>query len=130
MAFGGLRGLPQPAVSCKFPKRSRLLQAASFSAVFQQGKKQSGRYFALFIRVNGLEYPRLGLVVAKKNIRLATTRNCIKRVLRESFRHYQVGLGGIDIVCVIYQPANVLSASELREQIDKQWAKLISCKKA
>ena len=47
---------------------------------------------------NGLEYPRLGLVVAKKVLPRAVDRNRVKRVLREAFRLGQWELGGLDVV--------------------------------
>jgi ribonuclease P protein component len=37
-------------------------------------------------RANDLPEPRLGLIIAKKHVRLATQRNRIKRLTRESFR--------------------------------------------
>jgi ribonuclease P protein component len=129
LAFNSLRGFSISAVSNKFSKQVRLNQATAFDAVFQARKKQSGRYFAIWIKTTDLAYPRLGLVVAKKNIRLATNRNRIKRVLRESFRQHQLQLSNTDIVIVVYQASSTLNAKELRQQIDNQWPKLTSCKK-
>ena len=51
-----------------------------------------------------MDTARLGLAISKKNCRLATDRNRIKRVVRESFRHHQAALAGLDVV-VINQPA-------------------------
>jgi len=48
--------------------------------------------------------PRLGLAIGKKNCRLATNRNRLKRVIRESFRRQYESLPNIDIV-VLNQPA-------------------------
>ncbi|OYY95374.1 MAG: ribonuclease P protein component [Hydrogenophilales bacterium 28-61-23] len=47
---------------------------------------------------NGLEYPRLGLIVPKKIIPTAVARNRIKRLIRESFRLNQNELIGLDLV--------------------------------
>jgi ribonuclease P protein component len=129
LAFSGLRGFSISAVSNKFPKQVRLLQAAAFDAVFKTGKRHNGRYFTVLTKTTDLTHPRLGLVVAKKNIRLAVTRNRIKRVLRESFRQHRLQLDNLDIVFIIYHAANTLDIKELRQQVDKQWAKLISGKK-
>ncbi len=76
-----------------------------------------------------MAHARLGMVVAKKNVRLATARNRIKRVIRESFRQQQVQLDTMDVVVVVYPPAATLNTKELRQQVDQQWAKLISCEK-
>ena len=52
---------------------------------------------------------RLGIVVAKKNIKLAVDRNRLKRLVRESFRKQQLGLLGLDIVVIIKKDATGLS---------------------
>jgi ribonuclease P protein component len=44
------------------------------------------------------EPARLGLVVSKKHLKRAVDRNRFKRVVRESFRHHQEQLKGLDIV--------------------------------
>jgi ribonuclease P protein component len=118
------------AASRYFPRHIRLTQAADFTAAFRAGQRQSGRYFAVLTRANEFPYPRLGMIVAKKAIRRAVARNRIKRILRESFRHHQELLAGIDIVVTIYRHIAPLNKNELRLQFDKQWEKLISCKKA
>lgn len=46
-------------------------------------------------------WARLGIVVAKKNVKLAVARNRLKRIVRESFRLQQQSLHGLDIVVVI-----------------------------
>lgn len=44
---------------------------------------------------------RLGIVVAKRNVKLAVDRNKLKRFVRESFRQQQQQLSGLDIVVII-----------------------------
>ena len=44
---------------------------------------------------------RLGVVVAKRNVKLAVARNRLKRTVRESFRLQQSCLTGLDIVVVV-----------------------------
>lgn len=44
---------------------------------------------------------RLGIVVAKRNVKLAVARNRIKRLVRETFRQQQQRLDGLDIVVVV-----------------------------
>ena len=50
---------------------------------------------------NGMNYPRLGLIVPKKIIATAIARNRIKRLIRESFRLHQHELIGLDVVARI-----------------------------
>lgn len=51
---------------------------------------------------------RLGLVVAKRNVKLAVARNKLKRLIRESFRRQQVQLNGLDVVVVVKKDFGLL----------------------
>lgn len=97
-----------------------------FRSLFQAGKKLNTRYFALYGKPNQLTYPRLGLILAKKTIRLAVMRNQFKRIIRESFRHNQYGITGFDILVVAYPPINTLNKREFRDLLEQQWAKSVS----
>ena len=71
------------------------------------------------------ETPKLGMAISKKNCRYATDRNRIKRVIRESFRHNQMSLSGLDIV-VINKPGSTLAKNrELTESLEKHFRKCI-----
>jgi ribonuclease P protein component len=85
----------------RFTRQSRLLQPAEFRAVFNGNPSTvSDRHFRLLAISrptpgNGdseLEQSstgsRLGLAIAKKNVRKASQRNCIKRQAREVFRNF------------------------------------------
>jgi ribonuclease P protein component len=50
---------------------------------------------------NGLDSPRLGMIVPKKIIATAVGRNRVKRLIREAFRHHQSELAGLDVVARI-----------------------------
>lgn len=113
--------------SYSFPKRCILAQAAEFQSIFQAGKKLKTRFFTLYAKPNQLSYGRLGLVVAKKAVRLSVDRHLIKRVVRESFRHQQ--FIGFDILFVVHPSIANLNKTELREFLDKQWPLLISQEK-
>ena len=64
---------------------------------------------------------RLGLVVAKKNVRLAVDRNRIKRLIRESFRRRQHSLEGIDVIVLARRGVDRQSNREFFKAIDEQW---------
>ena len=84
-----------------FGREKRLLKPQQFKAVFDSAAhKVSSKYALLLARDNQLGHPRLGLVIGKKNVKLAVDRNRIKRQIRESFRHSQHQLPGVDIVIV------------------------------
>ncbi len=90
--------------------------------VFSNAQKFATRYFLLLVSKNKFDYSRLGLIVAKKNVKLATKRNTIKRIIRESFRTQQE-LKNLDIVFIAKKGITTLSNKELRDQLDKQWKK-------
>lgn len=124
--FGSLSIERNPVIASHLPKDRKLNQAVQFAAVFREGKKHRCQYFTLIGKPNGLGYARLGMVVAKKVVRLATARNRIKRLLRESFRLNQHLIGSVDVVLVAHPDINRLDNVGLKKQLDQQWARLNS----
>ncbi|HNE26573.1 MAG TPA: ribonuclease P protein component, partial [Pseudomonadales bacterium] len=88
--------------SLSFTRQQRLLLPREYKAVFDGNTlKASHPSLLLLVRVVDAAAPaRLGLVIAKKHVRLAVQRNRIKRQLRESFRSHQHALMGLDIVAL------------------------------
>jgi len=111
-----------------FPKRLRLTASAGFARVFQDKsgltKRIKTNYFVLLFIPNAGAYPRLGVVISKKNIHGACRRNCLRRIARESFRVQKQLLNSFDIVLLIYNKADQLSKFEWRTILDQQWKKL------
>jgi ribonuclease P protein component len=108
-----------------FGREKRLLTPQQFKAVFDSASnKVQGKSVLLLARDNQLEHPRLGLVIGKKSVKLAVERNRIKRQIRESFRHNQNILDGVDIVIVARRGIADLSNIELRQQFDKMLKRL------
>jgi ribonuclease P protein component len=69
------------------------------------------RFFSVFATTGDQSKARLGIVVAKRNVKLAVERNKLKRLIRESFRRQQEQLSGLDVVVVVKQNFN-LAANE------------------
>lgn len=92
-----------------------LTTRADFDKVFKAHQHKifmSG--FLLFARANRLGYPRLGMVIAKKSVKLAVRRNAIKRRLRESFRLLVCPhAAALDCVVVVNKQANGLQLTEI-----------------
>jgi ribonuclease P protein component len=79
--------------------------------------------FTVLFRPNRTSEPRLGLAVSKKNCRLATGRNRLKRIIRESFRQHRHELPGLDIV-VLNQPAAAKAGNrKLFGSLETHWQK-------
>ena len=81
-----------------FRKVDRLLSKDDFKRVFEAGCVLRSRDLMVRVRTNGLEYPRLGLVVGKRYSRKAVIRNRAKRLLREAFRLNRDRLPRADLV--------------------------------
>lgn len=111
-----------------FSKRLRLLKPAEYRDVFKKGMRFHEKTVSFIALPNSLDIPRLGLAIAKKNVRLAVERNRIKRIIRESFRFHQVALKGFDIVVIARVGMANNNNKILRELSDKNWARIKSCK--
>lgn len=104
----------------------RLLNSNDFKSVFDDAPlRTSHQHFLLLARRNQFNLPRLGLVIAKKHIRLAVDRNRMKRVIRETFRAKQQQLVGIDVIVLARKGMNEVTNAALIEQLNNQWQRLI-----
>lgn len=108
-----------------FSSDYRLRKSADFKAVFKNTKiRVSTEYLLLLARENGLDHPRLGLVVAKKNVSKAVQRNRIKRNLRESFRYSKAHLASFDLVLLCRGGIDKLDNSSIRMALAELWTQL------
>ena len=105
-----------------FSRDLRLLKASEFKRVFDKAEiKVSDKNILILARKNQLDIPRLGLIIAKKNVKTAVSRNRIKRVIRETFRHSQDGLQGLDYVVLARKGLGELDNRQLHSLLNKQW---------
>ena len=109
-----------------FPPQLRLKKPAEYKKVFAKPVKSSDTYFTLLAIKNDFDHPRLGLAIAKKNIKKAVHRNVIKRAVRENFRMQQQSLGNIDIVVLARREAVDAPLELLRKSLEKHWLRLVS----
>ena len=108
-----------------FSRDKRLCSAADFKQVFDQADiKVSSRHLLILAKVSNHDHPRLGLVIAKKNIRKATGRNRVKRHIRETYRLKQDDLGNLDIVVLARRGLDELENYDINKLLSKQWHKL------
>ncbi len=113
-----------------FTRQQRLLTPRDYKAVFDGNtlKISHPTLLLLATSVSGAVPARLGLVIAKKHVRLAVQRNRIKRQLRESFRQHQQVLAGLDIVALARPGLWQLDNLQLRTVIEAQWQRLLKQK--
>ncbi|ENQ7060198.1 ribonuclease P protein component [Salmonella enterica] len=108
-------------VKLAFPRELRLLTPAHFTFVFQQPQRAGTPQITILGRLNSLGHPRIGLTVAKRNVRRAHERNRIKRLTRESFRQRQHELPAMDFVVVAKKGVADLDNRALSEALEKLW---------
>lgn len=112
--------------SASFGKSRRLLTAAQYRAVFDDVTvKASHRNLLLLARVSETPESRLGLVIAKKNVRQAVQRNRIKRVARELFRQQPPASPPLDVVLLARRGIEELDNTALFAALGEQWQKLV-----
>ncbi len=105
----------------RFTQSSRLTDAPSVSRVFGKAERSRDKMFTILCRANENHEARLGLAIAKKHCRLATGRNRLKRVVRESFRQHKAELAGLDIV-VLNRPAAAQANNDLLFRcLERHW---------
>lgn len=106
-----------------FIKSIRLQRAEDFQRAFRLGNKHKQDGLVVYAKLNDLGYARLGLAVAKKIIPSATSRNRLKRLIRESFRLNRRRLPEVDIVVVVTS-RSLYNNQVLLCDLDKQWSRL------
>jgi ribonuclease P protein component len=95
----------------RLEKNKRLLTAAAYARVFEKATRSRDKWFTVLCRSNDEDVGRLGLAISKKHCALASARNRIKRITRESFRQHQDELAGIDVI-VMNSPSTKLAGNQ------------------
>lgn len=115
----------------RFSRQQRLTQASEFKKVFANPCVKQGDANMLLLGIkNNQETARLGLAVAKKQLKRAVSRNRFKRLTRESFRHHLSTINNLDIVVVARAGAEFKTNKELLDLLSKNWQILIKkCEK-
>lgn len=110
-----------------FGKEKRLLTATDYRGVFDGAEARASHRHCLFLgQRNNRTGHRLGLVIAKKNVRLAVQRNRIKRIARETFRGLPDQGPALDVVFLARRGIDQLDNRQLSTILRQQWQKLLS----
>lgn len=80
-----MRVLQFNALTQTLPLSRRIRQKIDFEQAFR-AQRYTNKWFIIYARKNEHGYARLGLVVSKKTMAKAVTRNFAKRLVREVFR--------------------------------------------
>lgn len=94
---------------------------AAFSRVFRGASKSRDACFTVLSKANGTGIARLGLAISKKQCRLASGRNRLKRIVRESFRRHEEALAGFDVVVIGQAAATHADNRALFDSLEGHW---------
>lgn len=105
-----------------FAKAKHLVKTDEISSVFSFNSRFSSEHFQVLVKPGTTNFGRVAVIVSKRTAALATTRNYMKRVARESFRLNQHDLAGLDIVVRVrksfIQPEYTTISAELMQQFE------------
>jgi ribonuclease P protein component len=101
-----------------FARVRRIVKTDEFSSVFRLRPVQKTAHFVLYTRSNDLPHARLGVVAAKRFAPRAVTRNTIKRVTREIFRHS--ALLNVDCIVRLSRPVNSKAGPATTAQLKRE----------
>ena len=107
-----------------FSHIARLSRPEHYQRVFDDpAYKVSGKAFLMLASPGQGSNSRVGIIVAKKNIRRAVRRNRIKRLVREQFRlnHFDQP---VDLVVLVRSAADQLDNPGVWRELDTMWSAL------
>lgn len=116
-----------------FSKKERLCSTKLIGEIFEKGSVFNTPLFRVaWLQTSGLPSPaQVAFAVPKKNIRLAVTRNLVRRRMREAYRlHKQslyncLGERGIQVAfMIIYRQKPVPDFEAVEKEVDEIFAKL------
>ncbi len=110
-----------------FTRQLRLTTKAGFTAVFNERLKISQGWFLAIYKSNQQPHPRLGVIISKRIVKKATSRNYLKRIIREGFRLNQKHLAGLDIVVMAQAGLRLEDKAKLQKDLGSLWLRLIAC---
>ena len=110
--------------TARLPSAARLCRARDYKRVFDQPLRSKDRLLTVLCRSNDLDHPRLGIAVAKKNVRRAVTRNRVKRVVREYFRLHRHLPPNLDLVVLGRPGVGKCSNSEIHRSLERHCQRL------
>ncbi|MHC4232399.1 MAG: ribonuclease P protein component [Planctomycetota bacterium] len=106
-------------------RKRKLTKPTEFKRVFKNPVVSSDHCFKVLARTNDKQHPRLGMAVSRQVDKRAVGRNRIKRVIRESFRHWcSVDCPNLDIVVLPRRETATICNSRLTRSLQDHWSRL------
>ncbi len=104
-------------------KIHKISEKAQFDRILNDGSVHKSSSLVLFKSPKIQQFGRLGVIISKRNISKAVTRNRIRRIVRESFRVNEKYLGNFDIVIKIRRNAGIKLNKILGCELKNIWSK-------
>ena len=110
-----------------FSKKFRIVKAEQYKNIFSKPKRSVDNKFIILAKKNNVNYPRLGLAISKKSIKLSVQRNRIKRLIKEYFRKEVITTDqSIDFVVMAKKNIQTNKNEKLYFSLDTNFKRLIS----
>ena len=84
-----------------YSKQNRIPNRLDFKKTMSTGFVLKKKGFSIFFAKSKNHTPRLGISVAKRNVKKSVQRSFLKRLVRESFRLHKRSLLGLDVVVLV-----------------------------
>ena len=108
----------------RFPKSRRLVCSPEYQSVIAHDCRSMDALFVVYAHGNGRQLGRLGVTVSRRVASRAVERNRIKRAIRESFRHQENILMGLDIVTITRGAAHNADTKLLFKSLKEHWRRV------
>jgi ribonuclease P protein component len=112
-------------LGAKFGPSARLTDSAEFGYALKTKPIARGQHIFVHFSPNPALTARLGVIVPKRLLRLATARNAVKRVFREAFRQQRYRLRTGHFVIRLLRSPKYESLKELKAQLRGELDQLI-----
>jgi len=112
-----------PLKKQKTPPRATIKITAETVSFFKGAKKISEKQTDLLYKKNNHPTARLGIIISKKAVNFAVSRNKIRRAIREDFKKGIKELGSYDILIVITRKTET-EKNKLANNLIREWKKL------
>lgn len=113
-------------LSAKFGSTARLTDSTKFGTALKTKPIARGQHIYVHFSPNPALTARLGVIVPKRLLRLATTRNAVKRVFREAFRQHRCGLRYGHFVFRLLRQPKYDSLTDLKSMLRSEADQLIN----